>query len=120
MVGASEDYLDRYCTALPKYVDSIEYHSTAWAKLAKLAGLKDMVFTTKDHNGFCMWPTSTNFSIATTPYKNGHRKSVWGCLPQIRSSGRVLFSPVDFPFLAKQGRVIRRFTFWKDMLAKGT
>jgi alpha-L-fucosidase len=31
----------------------------AWAKLAKQAGMKYMVMTTKHHEGFCLWDTAT-------------------------------------------------------------
>lgn len=30
----------------------------AWAKAARLAGMKYVVFTTKHHDGFCMWDTA--------------------------------------------------------------
>ena len=33
--------------------------SREWAELAKQAGMKYMVFTTKHHEGFCLWDTKT-------------------------------------------------------------
>lgn len=39
-------------------------------ELAKLAGVKYMVLTTKHHSGFCLWDSETiDFDIASIPYK---------------------------------------------------
>ena len=38
-----------------------------WAKLAKTAGMKYMVLTTKHHDGFCLWDTdTTDYNAAKT------------------------------------------------------
>lgn len=69
MVGDSDDYLDRYINELPKTFNPRRYDPDEWLEIAKLAGVKYMVFTTKHHNGFCMWDTdTTDFSIMNTPY----------------------------------------------------
>ena len=40
-----------------------------WAKAAAAAGMKYFVFTTKHHEGFCMWDTQyTDYKITNTPY----------------------------------------------------
>lgn len=40
-----------------------------WARLAKKAGQKYMVMTTKHHEGFCQWDTKlTDFKVTNTPY----------------------------------------------------
>jgi alpha-L-fucosidase len=43
----------------------------AWMARAKEAGMKYVVFITKHHDGFSMWPTRLRpeYSIAATPYK---------------------------------------------------
>jgi len=109
MVGASEDYLDRYINELPDFFDPQEYDPEKWAKLAKLAGFKYMVFTTKHHNGFCLWPTeTTDFSIENTPYK---KDLVGPFVEACRKYGLKVgfyFSPEDFWFLHQQGHTIRR------------
>ena len=70
MVGASDDYMERYINELPQYFNPKDYDPEEWVKLAKLAGFKYMVLTAKHHNGFAMWPTrTTDFSITNTPYK---------------------------------------------------
>lgn len=46
-----------------------KFEPDAWADLAKSAGMKYMVFTTKHHDGFCMWDTDqTDYNIMHTPY----------------------------------------------------
>lgn len=41
----------------------------AWAALAKAAGMKYMVITSKHHDGFCMWDTqTTDYKVTNTPY----------------------------------------------------
>lgn len=40
-----------------------------WMRLARRAGMRYAVLTTKHHDGFALWPTKqTDFSIARTPY----------------------------------------------------
>jgi alpha-L-fucosidase len=41
-----------------------------WARLAKNAGMKYVIFTTKHHDGFCMWDSKfTEYKITNTPFK---------------------------------------------------
>jgi len=41
-----------------------------WARRAKAAGMKYVIFTTKHHDGFCMWDSKfTDYKITNTPYK---------------------------------------------------
>ncbi len=43
-----------------------------WARTAKAMGAKHMVFTSKHHSGFCMWPTkTTDYSVKSSPWKDG-------------------------------------------------
>jgi len=47
-----------------------KFDAKAWVKLAKDAGMKYIVFTTKHHGGFCMWDTKlTDYSIMHSPFK---------------------------------------------------
>src|SRR5688572_6248321 len=55
MVGASKDYLDRYISQLPTTFYPNRFDPDDWARQAKVAGMRYVVFTTKHHNGFCMF-----------------------------------------------------------------
>ncbi len=45
------------------------YDPEAWVLMAKHAGMRYICFTTKHHDGFCMWDTKqTDYSIMHTPY----------------------------------------------------
>ncbi|MBQ7348101.1 MAG: alpha-L-fucosidase [Clostridia bacterium] len=46
-----------------------EYDPEEWVLLAKNAGMKYICFTTKHHDGFCMWDTKyTDYNVMNTPY----------------------------------------------------
>jgi len=56
--------------ALPKRFDPANFDPGAFVELAKAAGQRYMVFTTKHHDGFCMFDSAyTDYKIANTPYK---------------------------------------------------
>ena len=109
MVGASEKYLDRYINELPKTFNPEKYNPNKWMEIAKLAGVRYMVFTTKHHNGFCMWDTkTTDFSIMNTPYgKDIVKDYVEACRKHGIKVG-FYFSPEDFIFLHRMGETVRR------------
>ena len=45
------------------------YDPEKWVLLAKQAGMKYICFTTKHHDGFCMWDTKqTDYNVMNTPY----------------------------------------------------
>ncbi len=49
--------------------DPYMYDPEEWVLLAKSLGMKYICFTTKHHDGFCMWDTKyTDYSIMHTPY----------------------------------------------------
>ena len=109
MVGATDEYLDRYINDLPKTFNPKRYDPNEWMAIAKAAGVKYMVFTTKHHNGFCMWDTkTTDFNIMNTPYgKDIVRDYVDACRKHGIKVG-FYFSPEDFLFLHQRGQLIRR------------
>lgn len=56
--------------ALPQRFDPVKFDPKAWVRLAKAAGQRYMVFTTKHHDGFCMFDSSyTGYKITNTPFK---------------------------------------------------
>ena len=47
----------------------VDYNPSEWAELAKDAGMKYAVITTKHHDGFCLFDSKlTDFKITNTPY----------------------------------------------------
>lgn len=61
----NDEYDNLYKKFNPK-----DFDAKRWAKQAKDMGAKYMIFTTKHHDGFCMWPSKyTKYTIAHTPYK---------------------------------------------------
>ncbi len=60
-----EQYVNLY-----KRFNPVQYDPGAWIELAKAAGQRYMVFTTKHHDGFCMFDSSfTDYRITDTPYR---------------------------------------------------
>src|ERR1700730_18661096 len=54
---------------LPKRFNPTKFDPQAFVDLARAAGQQYMVFTTKHHDGFCMFDTSyTDYKITNTPY----------------------------------------------------
>ena len=55
---------------LYKQFNPVNFNAEEWVKLAKDAGMKYIVFTSKHHDGFCMWNTKyTDFNIMNSPFK---------------------------------------------------
>ena len=54
-----------------------KFNPDLWADIMKKAGMKYMIFTTKHHDGFCMFDSKyTDFSIAKGPFASNPRKNV--------------------------------------------
>jgi alpha-L-fucosidase len=55
--------------ALYKKFNPTAFNADEWMKIAHDAGMKYVVFTTKHHDGFCMWDTKqTDFNIMHSPF----------------------------------------------------
>jgi len=109
MVGASDDYLDRFINDLPGSFYPRKFDPDHWARLAKLAGMKYVVFTTKHHSGFCMFATkTTDFNIKNTPYAHDIARQIVEAFGRHGISVGFYFSPDDFWMLHKQGKDISR------------
>ena len=55
--------------ALPRRFNPVKFDPEAWVRLAKAAGQRYMVFTSKHHDGFCMFDSAlTDYQITKTPY----------------------------------------------------
>ncbi len=54
-----------------------EFDIDKWMELIKSAGMQYICFTTKHHDGFCMWDTKyTDYNIMNTPYKKDILKEI--------------------------------------------
>ena len=63
--------------ALQYSFNPTEFNPEKWAKAAKGAGMKYVVFTTKHHDGFCMFDTKyTDYKITNSPFKSSPRANV--------------------------------------------
>ena len=109
MVGASQDFLDRYINELPKTFYPSRFDPDEWARQAKVAGTKYVVFTTKHHSGFCMWDTeTTDFNIMQTPFARDITKEIVDAFRRWGIDIGFYFSPDDFWLLHRQGHNISR------------
>ncbi len=109
LAGASEDYVDRFYTELPKTFNPHKFNPQDWAVLAKLAGVRYVVFTTKHHSGFCMFRTATtDFSIFHTPYPHDIAGEIYAAFREQGIAPGVYFSPDDFHFLHEHHITIQR------------
>jgi alpha-L-fucosidase len=109
LVGADEAYLKKYFEELPQTFNPRNFHPEDWAVLARLAGIRYMLFTTKHHSGFCFWPTATtDFSIAHTPFKRDITREVLEAFRAQGIAAGLYFSPDDFWWLRQNGKTINR------------
>jgi len=84
----NEDWIDRDSTksyeeykkwywGLQKDFNPVNFNPGQWAKAGKDAGMKYLVFTTKHHDGFCMFDTKeTDFSISNGTFKSNPQADV--------------------------------------------
>jgi alpha-L-fucosidase len=60
--------LTTYEKFVPQF-NPVKFNATEWVQLAKQAGMKYIVITSKHHDGFCMFDTKqTDFDIMSTPF----------------------------------------------------
>jgi len=98
---------------LYKQFNPVNFNADEWVKLAKDAGMKYIVFTSKHHDGFCMWDTKyTDFNIMNSPFKRDVMKEL---ADACRKQGMALgfyhstcdWHYPDFPVTSPGGRVRR-------------
>lgn len=72
-----QEFKNWYWNGLSQQFNPVHFNPTQWADIMKQAGMKYMVFTTKHHDGFCMFDSKyTNFSIAQGPFKGNPKADV--------------------------------------------
>ncbi|RYG02340.1 MAG: alpha-L-fucosidase, partial [Chitinophagaceae bacterium] len=103
LAGASDEYVERYMKELPTFFNPKKFDPDEWATLARLAGMKYVVFTAKHHSGFCMFNTkTTNFNVMNTPFKRDVTKEIIDAFRKQGIAIGIYFSPEDFSVLFKQ------------------
>ena len=109
LVGASDDYASHFFGDLPKTFNPRKFRPVDWAVLAKLAGIRYVVFTAKHHSGFCMFNTATtDFNIMHTPFKTDIAGEILQAFREQGIAPGIYFSPDDFLWLHEHGKTIQR------------
>ncbi|MCP4639949.1 MAG: alpha-L-fucosidase [bacterium] len=109
LAGASEDYTRRFFTELPKTFEPRKFDPKDWARLARVTGIKYVMFTAKHHSGFCMFDTATtDFNVMNTPYGEDIVREVVDAFRAEGIAVGLYFSPEDFCVLNQQGKDIAR------------
>ncbi len=103
LAGATDAYVNKYFNELPSYFNPVNFNPGNWAKSAKLAGMKYMVFTTKHHAGFCMWDTkTTDLNVMNTPFKRDITRELVDAFRKEGIAVGFYFSPEDFHYFFEQ------------------
>lgn len=95
------DEYKKWYWGLKDSLNPVNFNPDTWADIMKDAGMKYMVFTTKHHDGFCMFDSKyTNFSITHGPFSTDSRKNVaWHVFDAFRKEGFMIgcyFSKPDW------------------------
>ncbi|MSR29171.1 MAG: alpha-L-fucosidase [Phycisphaerales bacterium] len=57
-------------TTLQQQFNPVEFNADEWVRIAKAAGQRYIVITSKHHDGFCLWNSAaTEFDVAGSPFK---------------------------------------------------
>ncbi|AIE84189.1 alpha-L-fucosidase [Fimbriimonas ginsengisoli] len=101
--GKDLELFQRDYWALNRSFNPIKYDAEKWAEVAKHAGIRYVAMTTKHHDGFCMWDTSTTEYRITgpeCPFHTDPRSDVYmGLCDAFQSRGMAIscyFSKADW------------------------
>jgi alpha-L-fucosidase len=82
--------------ALSTQFNPTHFDPHAWIALAQSAGQRYMVFTTKHHDGFCMFDSEyTNYKITRTPYGKDIVRELTEACPREQMPIGFYYSPPD-------------------------
>ena len=69
MFGTEITITEEEYTKLPAQFNPVDFDPEEWVRLAKEAGMRYIIFTSKHHDGFCMFDApGTDYKITNTPY----------------------------------------------------
>lgn len=109
LVGASPEYVERYFTVLPRVFHPKRFDPEEWAVLARLAGMKYVVFTAKHHSGFCMFRTkTTDFNVLNSPFGRDVTAEIVQAFRAQGIAAGLYISPDDFHWFRRNGYPIAR------------
>lgn len=75
--NSTYDAYKKWYWGLKDSLNPVKFNPQEWATLLKEAGMKYMIFTTKHHDGFCMYDSKyTDFSVAYGPFADNPRRNV--------------------------------------------
>ena len=98
---------------LYKKFNPVKFNADEWVAVAKAAGMKYMVLTTKHHDGFCLWDTKqTDHNIMNTPFKRDVTRDLAEACKKAGIAFGVYYSTCDwyhpdFPLTSPGGRTVR-------------
>ena len=76
--GSTYEGYKQWYWGLSKVFNPVRFNPEQWADVFEDAGMKYMIFTTKHHDGFCMFDTEyTDFSVAKAgPFSGNPKKDI--------------------------------------------
>lgn len=98
---------------LYKKFNPVKFNADEWARIAKAAGMKYMVLTTKHHDGFCLFETKeTDYNVMNSPFHRDVTKELAeACRRQGIAFGTYYsvcdWHHPDFPLTSPGGKVKR-------------
>ncbi len=119
LAGANREFQNIY-NVLFQFFNPTDFNPASWMNLFERAGIKFFTFTTKHHEGFCMWPAATtqqcprltakafnhgceyletvtnNYSIMDSPYKKDIVKAVVAAGRKKNMSIGLYYSHIDW------------------------
>ena len=73
--GSTYEGYKQWYWGLAKDFNPTDFNPEQWAEVSRRAGMKYVIFTTKHHDGFCLYDSKyTDFSIAKGPFADNPRK----------------------------------------------
>jgi alpha-L-fucosidase len=82
--------------SLPQQFNPTQFEADALVQLAKSAGQRYMVFTSKHHDGFCMFDSDfTTYKITNTPYKKDIVEELAAACRRQKMTLGLYYSPPD-------------------------
>lgn len=99
--GMNYEEFKKWYWGLSSLFNPVQFDPSQWAGIMQDAGCKYLIFTTKHHDGFCMFDTQlTDYKITNTPYKNGKYSNIaYYVFDAFRKKGFMIgayFSKPDF------------------------